>query len=174
MFVRKLRLSSSVLAVLLLVAPSPCFALWSIGQVSKERARELGMEIRSKAAGPNAVRVELEFETEGKLKSFSRVDLRINEGEKWLVTATLRENRSRPGRVVLSFAADRAHLDKITLWVMVPDMMPGGTIYELRVKDFVELGKRFTENGERKKKAPQNAAEQGGAGPPAATRSESK
>jgi len=168
MFIRKLRLSPSVLAVLLAVAPSPCFALWEIGQVTKERAKELGMEIRSKAAGPNAVRVELEFAIKGKLKSFSRVDLRFNEGDKSLVTATLRENRSRPGRVVVSFAAERTHLDKITLWVMVPDMMPGGTIYELRVEDFVELDKPFTKKGEEEKEGPQSPAEQGGAGPPAA------
>jgi len=108
------------------------------------------------------------------LKKFSRVDLRVNEGKKSLVTASLREDRSKPGRVVVGFAADRAHLDKITLWVMAPDMIPGGTIYELQVKDFVELDKRLTKNGEQWKKAPQNATDQGVAAPPAATRSESK
>ena len=131
----------SVLTCLLLAASSPCFAAWSVGQVSKEQAKELGMEIRSKANSTNAVWVELEFKTEGKLKSFSHVDLRISEGEKELVTATLREDRSRPGRVVVSFTADHAQLDKITLWVYVADMMPGGTIHKLRVKDFVELEK---------------------------------
>lgn len=174
MLIRKLRLSSSVLAVLLIVAPSPCFALWEIGQVSKQRANELGMEIRSKAAGPVAVRVELEFAIKGKLKSFSRVDLRVNEGKKSLVTASLLEDRSKPGRVVVGFAADRAYLDKITLWVMVPDMMPGGTIYELRVKDFVKLDERLTKDGKLEIEAAPNAAEKGGAAPPAATRSESK
>jgi hypothetical protein len=139
MMVMKTIFSISVLAALLAISPSPCFALWSGGQVSKEQAKELGMEIRSKANTTNAIWVELEFKPEGKLKSFSHVDLRISEGEKSLVTATLREDRSRPGRVAVSFAADRAYVDKITLWVYVADMMPGGTIYELRVKDFVEL-----------------------------------
>jgi len=124
----------AVLAVLL-VAPSPCFALWVIASVSKERAKELGMEVRSKAAGPNQVRVELEFKTEGKFEEFSpegkfkdrsRVELRIGEGDNTAVTAPLREDRSKPGRVVVSFNADRAHLDKINLWVMVPES-DGGT-----------------------------------------------
>ena len=128
----------SALTFLLVAASSQCFALWSVGQVSKEQAKELGMEIRSKVSGTNAVWVEVEFKTEGKLKSFDRVDLRIGEGEKELVTATLREDRSRPGGVVVNLSADRAHLDKATLWVYVADMMPGGTIYQLRVKDFVE------------------------------------
>lgn len=77
-------------------------------------------------AGPNQVRVELEFKTEGEFEEFSPkgkfkdrsgVELRIGEGNNPLVTAPLREDRSKPGRVVVSFNADRAHLDKIDLWV---------------------------------------------------------
>lgn len=138
----------TVLAVLL-AAPSPCFALWGIVLVSKERARELGMEVRTAADSPNQpnqVRVELEFKTEGRFEQFSpegrfkdrrRVELRFGERSKPSLTAPLREDRSKPGRVVVSFHADRAHLDKFTLWVMVPEP-DGGTIYDLRVKDFVE------------------------------------
>lgn len=130
----------SALAVFFVVAPSPCFALWGIAPVSKERANEMGMDVRSNAAGPNHVTVELEFKTEGELKKFSRVDLRIGEGDNPPVTAPLREDRSKPGRVVVNFTADRAQLDKLTLWVMVPGSL-GGTIYDLRVTDFVELKK---------------------------------
>jgi hypothetical protein len=132
--------SIAAVAVFLVVVPSPCFALWGIAHVSKERAKEMGMEVRSKAAGPNDVRVELEFKPEGELKNFSRVDLRISEGGKSLVTAPLQEDRSKPGRVVVSFSADRSRLDQINLWVMVPASL-GGTAYQLRVKDFVELEK---------------------------------
>ena len=126
-----------ILAVLLLVAPSPCFALWGIAPVSKEGAKELGMQVRSEPAGPNHVRVELEFKPEGKLKDFSGVDLRIGGGDNPPVTAPLREDRSKPGRVVVSFTADRTQLDKLKLWVVVPEP-DGRTIYDLRVKDFVE------------------------------------
>src|SRR5947209_17635068 len=123
-------------AALLVVAPSPCFALWGIALVSKERAKELGMEVRSTAAGPNHVRVELEFKTEGELKDFSHVDLRFGEGDNPPVTAPLQEDRAKPGRVVVSFTANRGYLDKTNLWVMVPEP-DGGSIYQLRVKDFV-------------------------------------
>ena len=125
----------SAVAVFLVVAPSPCFALWLIAPVSKERAKELSMEVRSNAAGPNDVAVELEFNPEGELKNFSRVDLRVGKGEK-LVVAALKEDRTKPGRVVVSFSADRTRLDELTLWVFVPESL-GGTIYEVRVKDFV-------------------------------------
>jgi len=140
----------AVLAVLL-VAPSPCFALWVRATVSKEGAKELGMEVRTTADGPNQVRVELEIKTEGKLKDFSSegkfrdysgVELRIGEGKNPLVTAPLREDRSKPkpGSVLVSFIADHTQLDKLKLWVFVPESL-GGTIYVLAVKDFVELKK---------------------------------
>lgn len=130
----------AAVAALLVVAPSPCFALWLIAPVSKERAKELDMEVRSEAAGPNHVRVELECNAEGALKNFSHVDLRVGQGDNPPVTAPLREDRSKPGRVVVSFTADRTQLDKLSLWVRVPEL-DGGTIYDLRVKDFVELKK---------------------------------
>ena len=120
--------------------------MMSTEDVSKERAKELGMEIRSKAAGPDAVLVELEFETKGELRNFSperfsRVELRIVEGERSLLTAALQEKRPSPGHVVVSFAADRAQLDKITLTVVVGSGQLSGGGYELRLKDLVELEK---------------------------------
>lgn len=127
----------SILAFLLVAAvASPCLAYMPIEEVSPERAKELGMEIRSKPAGPDGVRIELEFKTAGELKRFSRVDMEIREGERW-VSASLREERPGPGRVVVSFAAARADLDKITLRVVTgaPLNMAG---HDLRVEDFVE------------------------------------
>ena len=122
----------TAVAVFLVVVPSPCLALWGIAPVSKERAKELSMEVRSKAAGPNDVAVELEFKLEGALKDFSRVDLRVGKGAK-LVSAALKEDRSKPGRVVVSFAADRTRLDELTLWVFVPGSL-GGTIYDIATR----------------------------------------
>ena len=126
-----------VMAVLLLVVSSPCFALWGHENVSKARAKELGMEFRSEPTGPNEVGVDLEFKTEGELKNFSQVDLRIGEGDNPPVTAPLREDRSKPGRVAVRFYADRGQLDKLSLWIRVPGGA-GGTIYHLRAGDFVE------------------------------------
>ena len=59
----------SLLALLLAVAPSPCFALWEIAPVSREAAKELGMQVRTTATGPNHFIVELEFKPEGELKA---------------------------------------------------------------------------------------------------------
>jgi hypothetical protein len=141
----KSMLRLSAVAVFLVIAPSSCFALWELAPVNREVARKMGMEVRSTPAGPNHVRVELAFKTEGALKGFaegalkdhSRVELQFGAGDNPPVTAPLREDRSKPGRIVVSFTADRAELGKLSMWVMVPSPL-GGTIYVLRVNDFVE------------------------------------
>ena len=142
----KTKLNIIALVALLLVAPSPCFALWVHARVSKENAKALGMEVRTTAVDPNHVRVELEFKTEGTFEGFSPesrskyrsgVELRIGQGDKPLLTAALKEDHSKKGRVVVGFTAERVQFDQSELRVSVPES-DGGTIYILRVKDFVE------------------------------------
>ena len=79
-------LQTLAVAVLLVVAPSWSYALESIEIVTKERAKALGLEIRSNAAGPDAVRIELEFAIQGELKDYHRVALELHNGEKLLAT----------------------------------------------------------------------------------------
>jgi hypothetical protein len=133
----------SAVAVFLVVAPGVCFALWDVVTLSKDQAKELGMEVRVKAAGPKHVQVVLEFNPEDKLKGFTQVDLEFDQGDKPTLSAALREDRSKPGRVVVGFTASTAELDRFTLSMSVPyrDGGLGGTTYQLRVKDFVELKK---------------------------------
>lgn len=131
----------SVLAALLAVVTSTCLAEMRIEFVSKERAKKLGMDIRLKGNGPNEVWVELEFKAEGELKDFKHVSMEIREGEKFLVgSAPLREHPSSSGRVLVSFMANRAYLDKVTLRVVTGGLkdMKG---HDLRIRDFVELEK---------------------------------
>jgi hypothetical protein len=130
---------------LLVVTAIPCFAETAIYHVFRERAQELGMEVRSKAAGTNDLWVELEFKTEGRFKDFdperrnSRVEMRIMEGGKLLVGyAALREKRSSSGGIVVGFMANRAYIENITLSVVVGSGLLSGGAYELRLKDFVE------------------------------------
>jgi hypothetical protein len=134
-------LKFSVLTFLLVGIPRLCYAYEPIEFVTQERAKSLGMEIRANAAGPDAVRVELEFETKGELKDYSRVALEMQDEGKLLLTSTLREDKSQPGRVVVSFAADRTKLDKLTLKVVVQYSARGRTGHVLRIKEFVDLEK---------------------------------
>jgi uncharacterized protein (TIGR03067 family) len=131
------------LAVLFGVGPSPCFGRWAVLLVSKEEAKEFGMQVRTTATGSNQVTVELEFKPEGYFKEYSRVELWIGEGDNPRVTAPLREDRSKAGHIVVGFSVDRVQLDQSNLRLIVPHSGGGakGVTYMLRVKDFVELKK---------------------------------
>lgn len=78
------------------------------------------MQVRSEPAGPNHVKVELEFKPQGKLEEFGHVELWIGEGNIPVLTAPLREDRSKPGHVAVGFTAERVKLNQFTLAVMVP------------------------------------------------------
>jgi hypothetical protein len=131
----------TVLAILLTVAPNRSYALESIEIVTKERAKALGLEIRANAAGPDAVRIKLEFAIQGELTDYHRVALELHDGGKLLATSTLKHDESKPGRVVVSFAADRANLDQFTLKVVTQSGPRTRTGHVIQVKNFVELDK---------------------------------
>ena len=130
----------SVVTLLLALCARPCFGMMDIEFVTKARAKALGMELRTVQAGPDAVRIELEFPTTGELKGFSHVDMEFKDGSKWISTS-LKEEKATAGHVVVSFAADRAMLDKITLRVVTRSGERTMTGYDLRMKEFVTPAK---------------------------------
>ncbi len=98
------------------------------------------MEVRATAAGPDAVRVEVEFAAKGELKHFEMAELEMREGEKFLMRSTVREEKMPSGRVIVSFTADRAYLEKLTLRMVTQDGLHI-VYHDLRVKEFVDLKK---------------------------------
>jgi c-di-GMP-binding flagellar brake protein YcgR len=100
------------------------------------------MEVRVNAIGTNQVAVELEIKTEGKSRFYAtleRVELQISKGGTNLVSATLREEQSKPEHVVVRFTAERAQLETITLRVCGTAM--GQVNYDLPMKILVDLEK---------------------------------
>jgi hypothetical protein len=128
--------------VCIVAASSPCFALREIAPLTKEQAKEMGIELRAKP-GPDAVGLVLEFKPEGKLKEFTHVELQMTGGEKSTVVFTeLRETRSSSGSVVVTLTVGRAYLEKTILSVVMHGPREAGDhTYELRMKDFVDLEK---------------------------------
>jgi hypothetical protein len=135
-------LRAPVLALLLLAAiPGASQALMEIDIVTPERAKELGIVFRVLPAGPDAVRIEIEFEKKGDLKLYSRADLDITGPDgKMLVSAPLKEDSIKDGKVILSLAADRASLDKMTVRVVNGDF-DGRVGHDMLLKNFVDLTK---------------------------------
>jgi len=130
-------------AVLFAFAPSTCLAVWDVLTVTPERAKELGMEFRTADGGKNQVKVELEIPLAGDLGRVSEVILKVGQGDNSPVTVPLKEDRSKPGRVVVHFWANRATVELISLHVSVPGEpgTVGGAMYDLRLKDFVVVKK---------------------------------
>jgi hypothetical protein len=125
---------------LLFATATPCSAMRSIGIVSKEQAKVMGIEIRATPAGPEAAWVELEFKPEGKLKNFHHVEIEINEGEKSLLGwCPLREERLGSGRVLVRFMAGRAFIQKIALSIVLGAAQDEAEM--LSLKEFVDLDK---------------------------------
>jgi hypothetical protein len=128
------------LAVLVLfVAPAGmCLAVISVGNVSKERAKELGIDLRVKPNGPTEAWIELEFKPEGQLKEFHHVSLEIRDGDQFLIGWTpLEAKRSGSGSIVVRVMANRAFLEKVTLRVVTGAFADHG--HDLRIKELVDL-----------------------------------
>jgi hypothetical protein len=133
----KTTISLAVL-VLFVAACGTCLAMISVGKVSKERAKELGIELRAKPNGPNEAWIELEFKPEGKLAGFKHVSLEIADGEKFQLGWTpLKDERTSTGSVIVRLMGNRAFLEKVTLRIVRGDIDAVGD--DLRIKDFVDL-----------------------------------
>jgi len=124
--------------ILFLAASGTCLAMISVGKVSKERAKELGIELRAKANGPNEAWIELEFKPEGKLAGFKHVSLEITDGKQFQLGWTpLKDERTSTGSVVVRLMGNRAFLEKVTLRIVRGATEEVGD--DLRIKDFVDL-----------------------------------
>jgi hypothetical protein len=129
------------LTFLLAVATTPCFAEMLIEHVTTERAKQLDIKLQVTPAAHDTLRIVLDVPTTGELKAFTRVDLEITDAGKLLLSTSLKVIRSKPGYVVVSLTADRANLDNMTLRVVSSQPALGGSGYDLRVKDFLDLKK---------------------------------
>lgn len=132
------RRTFSILAALLLGFASPCFAMMEIAEVSKERAKELGVTLRSRPNGDAGVAVWIEFRAAGVLKNFTRVELRMTSGGKHFMSAPLQATRKPDGVVEAYFSADPDQLAGSTLLIAVTDAPRTHIGYVFRVKEFVE------------------------------------
>ena len=128
----------SVLTFLLVAASSQCFAEIVIKDVSTNRAKELGVTIRTNMNGQAGVQVWLEFKTTGELTKYSHVELQIGKGENGIMSAPLLATHPSRESVAVNFSAYPAYLPKSTLMIVVSDAPLGGTGYRFKVKDFIE------------------------------------
>ena len=127
-----------VTLILIVAAAGTCLAMISVGNVSKVRAKELGIEVRAKANGPKEAWIELEFKPEGKLAEFKHVSLEIADGDAFQLGWTpLKDERTSTGSVVVRLMGNRSFLEKVTLRIVCGAF--GETGDDVRITDFVDL-----------------------------------
>src|SRR3954466_10342542 len=126
------------LLVLFAAAAATSLGMISVGGVSKDQAKELGIELRAKPNGPNEAWIELEFKPEGKLADFQHVSLEIADGDQFQLGWTpLKDERTSTGSVVVRLMGNRAFLEKVTLRIVLGATGEVGD--DLRIKDFVDI-----------------------------------
>jgi hypothetical protein len=131
----------AISAIFVLSLPTLGFALEDPVNVDNVLATKLGMIVRAKAAGPDAVAVELEFPTTGDLKGYTGTSVEIKSGKKLIFFTTLRDVPSQPDHVIVSFYLDRARIPETTLKVTARGDALTRVGYILALKDFVDLDK---------------------------------
>jgi len=126
------------LTVLILAFCATCLADISTRNVTKNEAKELGVELRAKPNGPKEAWIELEFKPEGKLAGFSHVSLEISDGEKFQLGWTpLKDERTRSGNVLVRLMGNRKYLQNVTLRIVRGFTEDVGE--DIRIRDFVDL-----------------------------------
>ncbi len=131
-----------ILTFLLLGASSQCFALIPIEDVSKERAKELGVTFRTNTDGQAGIRVWMEYKPKGELQKVTYVELQIGEGEEQIASASLQVSNPNFESASVNFSTFRKFLPKSTLMIVVYMGPKGDVGYRFKVKDFIELEKR--------------------------------
>ena len=135
-----------VAALLIFAIAHPAFAMISVGILSKEKAGEMGITMKSRNNGDAGVMVWLEFEKGGFVDSLSYTELRMEDRDgNHLVSARLRTHpvvHDQPEDVVtVAFSADPAELKNCSFFVVSygGPRSRGGAGYYLKVKEFLDL-----------------------------------
>ncbi len=128
----------------LFVATFPCFAMISVGYLSKEQAAELGITMKQRTNGDAGVMVWLEFKKEGFLEKFTYAELQVQDAKgKHLISARLEPHPvvyGQPKEVVsVAFSAEPAQLGNCAFMIVAYGSSRGDVGYVLKVKDFLDL-----------------------------------
>lgn len=116
-------------------------ALILIEDVSKERAKELGITVRVLPSANEDARVQVDFKTTGPLKGFRYANLTLTQGGKRLVTTPVLPRKpaidSPEESKQLEFYMDPAYLPHTTVTVVTYSEPLTGIGHRLKMKDFL-------------------------------------
>lgn len=125
--------------MLLQAVSTHCFGETMISDVTRERAKAMGVTMLSWKNGDAGIKVTLKFQTRGVMKDFAGAELRITADRKHLVSAPLKVSRLDSESVSVSFSVAPSSMANSAFWIYVDDSPRGGSAYRFKVKDFIQL-----------------------------------
>jgi hypothetical protein len=133
------------------IMSSACFAMISIGTLTKVKAKEkYGITMHARKNGDAGIEVWLEFKKKGWLEKFTYAELEMTDGNgKQLISAVLQPNpmhhRQAADATTVGFSADASQLPHCRFLVVCYGSNEGDVGYELNVKDFLDMNDPATE-----------------------------
>ena len=130
---------------------SPCFAMISVGVLTKEKAKaKYGITMHARKNGDAGIKVWLQFKKEGWLEKFTYAELRMEDSRgKHVISAMLQPNpvhhRQSKDITTVAFSADPDQLAQCSFLVVCYGSNEGDVGYYLRLKDFLDLNNPVTE-----------------------------
>jgi len=130
---------------------SPCFAMISVGVLTKERAKtKYGITMHARENGDAGIKVWLQFKKEGWLEKFTYAELRMEDSRgKHMISAKLQPNpvhhRQSKDITTVAFSAAPDQLAQCSFLVVCYGSNEGDVGYYLKLKDFLDLTNPVTE-----------------------------
>jgi hypothetical protein len=111
----------------------------SVGDVTPEMARALGISVRIENDGDAGMKVWLEYKAQGELEKVTYVRMQLGEGKNRIASAQLRVSAMSAGVEAAHFSAFPKYLPESSFMIVVYNGPKGDVGYNVRVKDFVKL-----------------------------------
>ncbi len=118
--------------------PTPCFALDLLSDVSKERAKEIGIKVTMGPSANNDVRVQVDFDKDVLKKEFKYAYMDLTRGGKRLVSTYIMPFKPAPNMLHFEIYLDPEAVADATVTITVWGDPITGNGYRIKLKDFVE------------------------------------
>lgn len=139
MIFRRFLLTLAASALCLGVAAERCSALAVIQPVAQDKAKELGITVRSQPSANDDLIVIVEFKKQGEMREFRWADLELSRNGKRVISSAIQPRTTDKDTVRLDLYMDPAAVPDTSVTIFVYNQPRGGIGYRLKLKDFYPL-----------------------------------
>lgn len=115
-------------------------ALAVLEDVSKDRAKQLGIIVRSQPSANDDLMVIVEFKKQGDMRGFRWADVELRRKGKRVISSAIQPRTTDKDSVRLDLYMDAAAIPDTTVTIFVYNQPRSGIGYRLKLKDFLPHG----------------------------------